>query len=167
MGDRLIDLALLEVPLAGPMMQLRYPGGLGTAQLPKEQLSEQPVEAVPLATLIERDHESVGATHATQDAGRVRPLGDRVAEWRGELIDDRDVAHELAIGGTEAVQQLGAQVVADLRDVTIEAARQAVGARVVAQQLGGDRDGGRPPLTSIVEHGHRAATERGRSDVRR
>jgi len=69
MRDRLVDLALLEVPRAGPMMQGWFSSGLKGAKLAHQQLPEQSVEPIPLASLIERDDESVGATQATQDSG--------------------------------------------------------------------------------------------------
>ena len=98
MRNRLVHLALLQYHSLARWCT-RVPGPVGLPELSQEQLPNEPMEPEPLASTIDPNHESVSAPHATHHARRVRTLGDGVRQRRCELLDNRDVPHELAISG--------------------------------------------------------------------
>ncbi len=111
--DRVGRLVVLREPRAGPAMQL----GRGIRILVEEpraqHVGEEVVIPIPLASIVERDHEQVLPIQRLERrlaSGRAR---DRVAQRSLEAVEDRRLQHEPPHGFGLALQHFARQVVDD------------------------------------------------------
>ena len=72
--------------------------GFALLQLGTEQIAEQVVIAIPLASAIERDHEQVAAFEAVEDAPGLAGTDGDVAERTAEAIEDGSPDEERDVG---------------------------------------------------------------------
>ena len=144
--DGLIQVARLPVPGRGPPVQGRQQPRLPAGELHAEQLREQVMVAIPLASLVERRQEQVRALQFAQQRGRPLGLEDGIAQRSGQALQDRRAQQERPDGVRLADQHLRAQVVGDMAVVAVEGGDE--GARVLsaAKRKPSQVQPGRPAL---------------------
>ena len=99
-ADGVVDRALGQVPGGRPPVQLGHVVRRREGQLVLQQLAEEVVVAVPLAAVVERHEEEVGALQLGQHARRAGRAGHRVAQGTREPAQHRGPQQELApLGG--------------------------------------------------------------------
>src|SRR5262245_20433826 len=86
--NRLRREARIEEPLRRRGMELGHEIRLGGVQLVAEELAEEMVVAVPLASGVERNEKEVRAGDAIECPRRRRAAGDGVAKRAAEAIED-------------------------------------------------------------------------------
>jgi hypothetical protein len=93
-ADRLSALLVLPVPLARPVVQIwDLVAGL-LFEVGAQDIGEEAVVAVPLASVVERDYEEVGSIEPLQDGLAGTVSGDGVAERPAELVEDARAQEE-------------------------------------------------------------------------
>ena len=83
-------------------------------ELDREELSEEVVIAIPLAPLVERGDEDIGALELGEPRRRAGLAGDRVREPAADRVDDRGRQHEPESVRVEGHEHLLGQVVDDV-----------------------------------------------------
>jgi hypothetical protein len=111
--DRLLRRAVLAVPGRGAAVQLGCEIWGRTHELVPQELREEMVVAVPLASRVERHEEQVGALDTLEQLGGVPIARHRLAQRRAEPLQDRGAQQELA-KPVRLLRQDLVQVVADL-----------------------------------------------------
>jgi len=114
MVDRFVDQPVLLTPGGGPSVEVRDVCGLDPVQPGTEEIAEQVMVSVPVALLIQRDHEQVGAFQSLQHFLAIRPPGHLVTQRAGESLEDRALEQEHPHWLRLAVEHLVAQVVEDV-----------------------------------------------------
>jgi hypothetical protein len=87
--------------------------GLAPLQLGSEQVAEQVVVAVPLASAVQGDQEEIGLGQRLQHLGRALGVQDRIAQWSTHPVQHRRTGQERHLSGGKPRQQLRVQVVDD------------------------------------------------------
>ena len=93
-------------------VQLRDQLGTVPAELGLQHLAEQGVVAVPLAPVVQRLHQDVPAPQPFEQTGGVATTPDGLAQVAVHRLEDRRPDQEVQVLARNAVQHLGAQVVA-------------------------------------------------------
>jgi hypothetical protein len=151
MVNGLLGKPCLAVPGARPPVQDRRQRRLGHPQLVLEQLAEQVVVAVPGTLIVQRDQEEVGALQPVEDPGRVPALGDGVAQWRRQSLQDRRAPQERLDLGRLGMQQLGPQIVDDVPARAGEGRHAGARIRVVLEGERRQLQPGGPALGALVQ----------------
>jgi hypothetical protein len=127
----------------------------GAAQLPLEQIGEQPVVAEPGARRIQRHHERVRLLQLLQDPMAARLAGQRVGELAADPLHQagpqQQPPHLLAL----PVQHLGQQVLGHRTLAAGELRREPLRIGVPGQRQRGQPQTGRPPFGPLVQHRQR------------
>ena len=93
---------------------------IGAEQLVSQQLPEQVVVAVPLASVVERDQERVRPLDVSQHRRRARSVDHLVAQRGAEPVQDRRCQHEGAGLCGLAGKNLSGQIVDDVAVISGE-----------------------------------------------
>src|SRR5262245_24629738 len=139
------------MPPVGSEVEVRRETGLAMLQLHAQELSEEMVEPVPLAVVVERDEEEVRARELTEPRGAALLLEHRVAERAAQASEDRRANHEVLHVGIVRLEHLGDQ---EVHDVSARAAEGAHEPGAVADTAEGEPrevETGRPALGSLDE----------------
>ena len=114
-------LTVLLVPHACPPVQVWYLVGLLVEQARLQHVGKQMVVAIPLAAVIQRDHEQVPPVQRLQHCLAAPLPGDRIAQRTAQPAQDRGLQQERldTIGLT--LQHLLDQVVDDVTIIAREA----------------------------------------------
>ena len=123
MRNGLIDLALLQIPLAGAVVQPDPESAARSAVPPAGAVAGEPMEPEPLAWVSSPTRKRLPvACRAGVEAESVRSV---IASLNGAAnsSNDGDGLQKLAIGGAQSIEELGAQVVIDLGDVAVVQSR--------------------------------------------
>ena len=145
-ADGLVEVAGLLMPGGGPLVQGRHQPRLGGGELQAEQLGEQVVVAIPVAAVVERHQEQVGAFQLLQQPRRAVPLQDGVAQGARQALQDRGAQQERPDGVRLAGQHLRPQVVGDVAVVALEGGDEGARVRPAAERQPGQVEPGRPAL---------------------
>ncbi len=123
--DRVGRLAVVGVPGARPAMELDRRVGVLVEEPRAQHVGEQVVVPVPLASIVERDHEQVLSVQRLERRLPAGRAGHRVAERPLQPVEDRRLQQEPPDGFGLALQHLAHQVVDDEAIVTGEAGDEA------------------------------------------
>jgi hypothetical protein len=156
--DRLLRGAVLAVPGRGAAVQLGHQFRGRTDELVPQQLREEVVVAVPLASLVERHQEQVGALDTLELLRGVPIARHGVAQRRAEPLQDRGAQQELAKPLRLFRQDL-LQVVADMSVVRRQRLHAGVPVRVRLDRQRPEPEAGGPPLGARVERSDVARVE--------
>ena len=107
-------------PRGRSTLELRDHLRLAPPQFGVQQLPEQLVVPVPLASTVERDDEQVPAFQLFQRPAGPPPPDDGVAQRAGHPLEDRRSGEERHLGARHPVEELGAEVVVDVAVVAGE-----------------------------------------------
>ena len=111
--DRFLGKAVRGIPLAGGPVEERNPlGSLGRESRAK-RVGEEVVVAVPVAVVVERDDEHVGAVQRLEQCCTVVAAGEAVAQLAGQLLQDGGLEQEPTRGLGLRTQDLVDEVVED------------------------------------------------------
>ncbi|MDP9207529.1 MAG: hypothetical protein M3O65_03335 [Actinomycetota bacterium] len=146
MADGLIKIARLPVPGRGPPVQGHQQPRLPAVELHAEQLREQVLIAIPLAPIIQRNQEQIGAFQLLQQPRRPLRLQHGVAQRAGQALQDRGAQQEPPDGVRLAGQHLRAQVVGDMAVVAMERGDEGAGVLPAAKRQTGQDQPRRPAL---------------------
>ena len=83
-------------------------------ELELQEVGEQVVVPVPLASRIERNEEQVASLNLAQHRRGIAPAEDGVAKRRRESVEYRCAQQELSVVGIEGVEHLACEVVGDM-----------------------------------------------------
>ena len=106
-------LVVLREPRAGPAMQLGRGIRIFVEEPGAQHVGEEVVVPVPLASIVERDHEQVLPIQRLERRLASRRTRDRVAQRSLEAVEDRRLQHEPPHGFGLALQHFARQVVDD------------------------------------------------------
>jgi hypothetical protein len=124
---------------------------LDQPELVAQQFAEEVVVAIPLAFGVERDEEEVRGLELPQKAPGVVPIGDGVAKWGAEAIEDGRLQQEGADLLGLAGQHFGAQVVNDVAVIAGEVLDERVGVGSPSQGERREIEPGHPPFRAISQ----------------
>jgi hypothetical protein len=116
-----------------PPVELGDEVRLAPAQLARQQLPEQVVVAVPLAPVVERQHQEVAVLQLLQQPRRPRRGQRGVAQGPRHAVEDRGAGEERRLVLRHPVEDLGAQVVAH-EPVVAPDAQAPIGLRAAGRQ---------------------------------
>ena len=118
-----------------------------------QDIGEQVVVAVPVATVVEGYDEQVRPLERLEHGLGVADAGDRIAERAAQPFEDRGVEQEGADGLGLADEHLLDEVVDDVPIVAREAGDEPGGVLASLQREGRELQGGDPPLGASLESG--------------
>ena len=153
-SDGRVDQVVLLAPGAGAPVQQRHEVGLLGQQARPQHVGEQLVVAVPLATVVERHEEEVGAVEVVQHPGCVVGADDGVAQGAAEPVEHRRAQQEVTHRRRLVGEHLLDEVVDDVAVVTGEPGDEARDVRAALQRDGGQLERGDPPLGAVLEGAH-------------
>ncbi len=136
----------LGVPARRAVVQPRQLGAQLAPRAHPQQLREQAVVAVPLASRVDGQDEPVGAFELGQNVAARTLVGQRVRELAADPVDDRRAQEEGAQLRRLAVEHLGEQIVADDAIVAGELGDEALGVVAALQAQRGQPQPGAPAL---------------------
>jgi hypothetical protein len=109
-ADRLSALPVLLIPLARPVMQIWDLVAVLLFEVGAQDIGEEAVVAVPLASVVERDYEQVGSIELLQNGLAGTVGGDGVAELPTELLEDaraqQEASDRLGLAGEYLLDQV-------------------------------------------------------------
>ena len=126
--------------------QLRLPA----LELGQQHVAKEIVVAIPLAVVVERDHEHVRLLEGREHLRRVGPAEHGVAERPRHPIENRRASEELDLLRFQVRELLHAQVLGDEAVVAGELIRPLRALRCLERE-GGEIEPGRPALGPFVE----------------
>jgi hypothetical protein len=112
------------------------------------------VVAVPVALVIERDHEQIGARERLELPRRAVGLRDCVTQRPVHPLEDRRAQQEPARIRIEIAQDLLAEVVDDMPVITGEPHDELVPVGAAAQRQPGEIHRRRPTFRTLMQRGH-------------
>ncbi len=148
-----------RVPGARPAVQAGLDAGLGPVQLGPQHVGEQAVIAEALGGAIERHEREVGAQQVREHVRAAGSLQQRVAQRRGQHVEDRRPPDEQPLVRGEAREHLVAQVLGDEPVAAPEARERRPRHGLVAEREGGEREPGRPALGAAQQRVELVAVE--------
>ena len=151
MGDGLSSLAVALVPVARPPVQHGYDSRLLVENTDGEDVGEQVVVAVPLATVVERDDEQVRSLQRLEHRLARRLARDGIAERSRETTEDRRVQQETADLRRLAVEHLVGEVVDDEAIVACEVGDERGDVVTALQRQGGELQRGDPSFGADLQ----------------
>ena len=131
-------------------MQIGDEPRFAMGEIAPQQVAKQVVVAIPVALLVERDEEQVGAVRLSEQRGTVAGARERVAQRRAHTLEDRRAHEELAHRPRGILDHL-VQVVADLAVVPRERADERSPVLAPAQRQRGELQPGRPALGPLPQ----------------
>jgi hypothetical protein len=154
-GDRVPDgvvgVSLGQEPPGRPSVQRRDRLGPGAFELQPQQLAEEVVVAVPLASIVQRHEEEVRALYLLKHPAR-RPLpGHGVAQRRGQPVEDRRAEEKVAHLLSEPAQDLAPEVVDHVAVVAGELVDETRGIGLLADGECGEIESRDPPLRTAMK----------------
>ena len=157
-GDRMVDrlghLTGRQEPARGAAMELRDQRARLEPKLRVQTRAEQVVVAVPVASVIERDHEQIRAREHLELSRRTRRLRDRVTQRTAHPLKDRRAQQQPARIRVEVGQDLLAEVVDDVPVIAGEPHDELVPVGAVAKRQPREIHGCRPALRTLMQRGH-------------
>jgi hypothetical protein len=142
-------------PLAMPSARTRVKGRhvlwLSLRQQAQEHLAEQPVIAVPVPVIVQGDEKEILALQAVDDPRRVGGAGNRVAQGRGEPVEDGRPAQEFHDRLRLTAKNLFNEEFDDKAVVTAELPHELARGGLTPKGEGSEVDAGRPSLGAFQE----------------
>src|SRR5215203_3210031 len=150
--DRPLEVARTLQPHARPFAQGGHQIGPAALELVEQQLGEEVVVTVPLALLVQRNHEQVGVGEFAQEPARTLPARHHVAKRSRQPSQDRGLQQKLPNLLGEASQNLLSQEADDVAVGAPEGLDEGVLVLLVLQGEGGEVDPRRPPFGPLEQN---------------
>ena len=152
-ADRLGRLTVPLVPRARPPVQRRDLVGLLCQQMRAENVGKEVVVAIPEAPVVQRDDEEVAALQGLQPRRASLLVGDGVAQWAVQPVQDGGPEQEAADRLGLTPQDLLDQVVHDVPVVSGEGPDESGNILVALQGQRGQLQAGDPAFGAVVQRG--------------
>ena len=153
MADRRRRLPVLVVPVAGAAMQVSDLVGSLVEEVGPQHVREQVVVAVPVAAVVERDQEQVGAVQRLQGGLAAGPTGHGVAQRAAQPVQQAGAQQEGADLFGLPLQHLLDQVVDDVPVVAGEAGDEGADVLSSLHREGGELERGDPAFGPSLQRG--------------
>ena len=157
--DRRLVEVVGDAPGHRPTVEFAAPLRLAALELVPQQLAEQVVVAIPLASPVERHHEAVRTLERLERVCRARRLEHGVAEPAGHPVQHRGVLEEVRLGRRQPGQELEAEVVGHEPVVAGEARDARRAWRPGLQRQRREVQAGGPALRPLGQLGELARVE--------
>ena len=151
--DRIGPEAVIGIPAAGALMQLRLGVRRFNSQAMLQQIGEEAVIAIPLARRIERDDEEIGVLQRRQQGAAVTPIGHGITQGRREPIEDGGLQQEVLHVGRLALKDFVDEVIQNIAIAAGKRLNQLPGVGVTAQRQGQQLQPGDPALGALLQRG--------------
>jgi hypothetical protein len=159
-GHRGLGQVVGDAPGHRPAVEHRHDVWLAALELVAQQLVQEVVVAIPLASSIEGHDEAVRALECIEHVRRLRRLQDGVAQSATHAMQDRGAFEELRLGRRQPGQELEAEVLRHEPVVAREARRVRRVRRAGQHRQSREVQAGRPTLGSLGQLGELVRVER-------